>query len=223
MIFLYCDEAGKECVTLKGEQHKYLVKVRRHKEGEQIALRSVKNSKILHTYEITQISPRSLELVLVASQEMEVLPKRKLHIGWCMIDTKSIEKVLASLNEIGVASITFIYCARSQKNFKPDFKRFRRILEASNQQCGRSDFMEFEMCDSLEAFVARHSELKVFDFCETTLKNYDKIETVLIGSEGGFSEAERELLQNRERFRLDTPLVLRSESAAVAVAAKVLL
>ena len=223
MIFLYCDEAGRERVTLKGEQHKYLVKVRRHKEGERIALRSVEESRILHTYEIVQILPRSLELSLVASQEVEVVSKRKLHIGWCIIDTKSIEKVLASLNEIGVAKITFIYCAKSQRNFKPDLKRFRRILQSSNQQCGRSNFMEFELCDSLEEFVVRHPELKVFDFCETTLKNYDAIETVLIGSEGGFSEAERELLQNCEQFRLDTPLVLRSESAAVAVAAKVLL
>jgi 16S rRNA (uracil1498-N3)-methyltransferase len=46
---------------------------------------------------------------------------------------------------------------------------------------------------------------------------------VLIGCEGGFSKEERELLQTQEVFRLNTEMVLRSESAVVAVAAKILL
>lgn len=223
MIFLYSEEASKELITLKGEQHKYLVKVRRHQVGDTLALRHKQNSEILYTYKIISIEPRSLTLELLKSEKQQVVANKRLHIGWCVIDNKSIEKVLASLNEVGVAKITFIYCDRSQKNFKPDIKRFERIVEASNQQCGRSDFMEFDICSSLEAFVEQHPSLKVFDFCENSLSDVAEIETVLIGCEGGFSQNEREMLEAFECFRLDTPLVLRSESAALSVAAKILL
>ncbi|MEO1938944.1 MAG: 16S rRNA (uracil(1498)-N(3))-methyltransferase, partial [Sulfurimonas sp.] len=41
--------------------------------------------------------------------------------------------------------------------------------------------------------------------------------------EGGFAPSEKELLQKQEVFRLKTPMVLRSESAALAVASKILL
>ncbi len=223
MIFLYSDEAGKERLKLRGEEHKYLAKVRRHKMGDTVSLRNPQDSKTLYRYTIEAISARDLILTLQSQEEEEVKPTRRLHLGWCMIDPKSIEKVLPSLNELGVGKISFIYCARSQKNFKPDFKRFNRILKASNQQCGRSDFMEFALFDTLKSFLATYPDVKVFDFCENVLRNESGFRDVLIGCEGGFSKEEKELLASKEVFRLDTPLVLRSESAACAVAAKILL
>ncbi len=63
----------------------------------------------------------------------------------------------------------------------------------------------------------------MFDFCDNILQESSDFETVLIGCEGGFSKDEKELLSSLEVFRLDTPMVLRSESAVVAVASKILL
>ncbi len=223
MIFLYNEDAGKELLKLRGEDHKYLIKVRRHKIGDTLQFRNENNPDTLYTYTITDITPRELFLERVKSEHKEVLPPKKLHIGWCVIDPKSIEKVLASLNEIGVMKISFVYCDRSQKNFKPDLKRLRRILRASNQQCGRSSFMEFAIYNSLEDFLADFPNVKVFDFCENILQNKSGFEDLLIGCEGGFSQTEKELLSQKEVFRLDTPLVLRSESAVCAIAAKMLL
>ncbi len=223
MIFLYNEDAGKELLKLRGEDHKYLIKVRRHQKGDTLHLRSENDPHIFHTYIITDITPRELYLKLQSSEEKAILPPRRLHIGWCMIDPKSIEKVLPSLNEMGVGKISFIYCARSQKNFKPDLKRLHRILRSSNQQCGRSDFMEFAIYNRLEDFLNECPDLKIFDFCDKVLKERSDFEDVLIGCEGGFSKEEKKLLSSKEVFRLDTPLVLRSESAVCAVAAKILL
>ncbi len=223
MIFLYNEDAGKALLKLRGEDHKYLIKVRRHQKGDLLHLRNEDNPDILYTYSITDITPRELFLELQNSEEKRVVPQKYLHIGWCMIDPKSIEKALSSLNEMGVGKISFIYCARSQKNFKPDLKRLHRILKASNQQCGRSSFMEFDIYENLEDFLKEHPDVKVFDFSERILEEKSGFENVLIGCEGGFSLEEKELLSQKEVFRLDTPLVLRSESAACAVAAKILL
>jgi len=74
------------------------------------------------------------------------------------------------LNEIGVGKISFIYCKRSQKNFKPDIDRFMRILQSSSMQCGRTDIISLEIIDSLGEFVARYPECAVLDFCDTVNK-----------------------------------------------------
>jgi len=221
--FLFHDEAGAAQVSLKGEDYKYIVKVRRYGVGDSVALRRPDASGTLYTYRIDTSDGRRADLTLVSQAVLQINAARRLHIGWCVIDPKSVEKVLPQLNEMGVAKITFIACDRSQRQFKPDFERYGRILEASMQQCGRSERMVFETADSLESFIAGNPQTVVLDFCDETLGDAVGIETVLIGCEGGFSEAERTLLASCRTARFDTPLILRSESAAVAAAAKVLL
>lgn len=223
MIYILHDDASKESFTIKGDVHKYLVKVRRHSVGDVIYLRNKLDIKMLHEYEITNVDARSLDVKLLSSKEIQVKAKKGLHIGWCVIDVKSIEKVLPSLSEIGVEKISFIHCDRSQKNFKLDFKRFERILEASMQQCGRSSYIEFDNFKSIKDFISEFPNTKVFDFCERTLDDASEIDTVLIGCEGGFSKDEKEFLSTQDVFRLNTPMVLRSESAVMAIASKILL
>jgi len=223
MVYLFSEYAGAQHLSVKGEDFKYLIKVRRHSVGDKLGFRNSDNIETLHMYKLTAIEPRSAVFELIESKMDEVKAQKELHIGWCMIDNKSVEKVLASLNEIGVKKITFIYCERSQKNFKPDFKRYERILEASNQQCGRTEIMQFSVCANIETFIKENPETKVFDFTERTLECKNAFKTVLIGCEGGFSLKEKLMLANQEIFRLNTPMVLRSESAALAIASKILL
>lgn len=223
MIYLLQDKAGEQELTLKGETHKYLVKVLRHNVGDELHLRAKESIRLLHTYTIKSIDGRTLTLELLHSTINAVQALKELHIAWCVIDIKSIEKVLASLSEIGVSKISFIYCDRSQKNFKLDFKRFERILEASMQQSGRTHFMEFDTYKNIASFVQEFPDTKVFDFSENILEGEANFKRVLLGCEGGFSQAERTFLQTQKVFRLNTPMVLRSESAAMAVASKILL
>ncbi len=223
LIYLLLDEIPSEFLSLKGENFKYLVKVRRHNIGDKISFRSKENRDTLYEYEIISIENRSLELKRISLKEERIEAKKKLHIAWCIIDSKSIEKVLPSLSEIGVEKISFISCERSQKNFKLDIKRFNRILESSMQQCGRSTYIEFDSYKNVSDFIKEYPQTKVFDFTEKTLSDYENIETVLIGCEGGFSNEEKELLKSQDIFRLDTPMVLRSESATMAVASNILL
>lgn len=223
LIYILDDEAGVQTLQIRGDLHKYLIKVRRHKEGDELSFRARQNIEILHNYKLESVEARSAELSLISSKVAEVKSKKSLHIGWCIIDSNSIEKVLPSLCEIGVEKISFIACERSQKNFKLDFKRFERIQEAAMQQCGRSTYIEFDTYKNIKEFIDKFPHANVFDFCENSLQDYSNIKTVLIGCEGGFSSKERELLSSLKRFRLDTPMVLRSESAVLAVASKIVL
>ena len=223
LIYILHENAASRHLTLKGDLHKYLIKVRRHTEGDELSLRNKGDIKTLHRYKITNVDGRSLDLELISSKIEELQATKELHIAWCVIDSKSIEKVLPTLCEIGVSKISFIYCDRSQKNFKLDFKRFERIVEASMQQSGRTSFMKFDTYKNIAAFISEFSDTKVFDFSDNILSGDSDFKRVLIGCEGGFSKDEKELLKAQEVFRLNTPMVLRSESAVIAVASKILL
>ncbi len=223
LIYILNDDAGTDSFSIKGEVHRYLVKARRHDEGDVIHFRNTNDIKTLYKYEVSEVAPRYISFKLLSTSTHEVKSPKSLHVAWCVIDIHSIEKVLASLNEIGVDKISFIYCDRSQHKIKLDFKRFRRIVEASMQQCGRTNMMEFDSFKSIKDFIAKYGDVKVLDFCDNILSGDVEFQRVLIGCEGGFSESEKELFKAENIFRLDTPMVLRSESAAMAIASKILL
>ncbi|MCF6245182.1 MAG: 16S rRNA (uracil(1498)-N(3))-methyltransferase [Sulfurovum sp.] len=222
MLYLFHTHAGQEELTLEGDDHRYIFKVRRHKVEDTLYLRNLKD-ELLYRYFITYIDKQSAQVVLQESLTLEVKASKSLHIGWCMINPKSIEKVLPSLNEMGVEKITFIYCKRSQKSFKLDFKRLEKILLNSSQQSGRSEMMQLEILESLETFLAQNPKSKMLNFSENNFISNTAIDTILVGCEGGFHEDEVALFSPENIVGLDTPLVLKSESAVCAVASKVLL
>ena len=222
MLYLYNSQAGTTSLTLEGDDHRYIFKVRRHKVDDTLYLRNLQDG-LLHRYSITHLDKRSVHLTLQESTTLDVKASQLLHIGWCIIDPKSVEKVLPSLNEMGVDKITFIYCQRSQKSFKLDFKRLEKILLNSSQQSGRSEMMKLEMAEDLESFIEENPDAKMLNFSENNFISKMAIDTIVIGCEGGFHEDEVALFKSDDIIGLDTPLVLKSESAVCAVVAKVLL
>ena len=222
MLYLFHTQAGASQLTLTGDEHRYIFKVRRHKVEDSLYLRNLQDG-LLHRYLITYLDKRSAILDLQESTTLELKAKTSLHIGWCVIDPKNIEKMLPSLNEMGVEKITFIYCKRSQKSFKVDFKRLEKILLNSSQQSGRSEMMQLEMADDLKHFLEKNPQSKMLNFSEDNFISNDSFDTIVIGCEGGFHDEEVALFDKSDIVGFDTPLVLKSESAVCAVASKLLL
>jgi 16S rRNA (uracil1498-N3)-methyltransferase len=222
MQFIYHDQAGDQELILGKEDHNYLIKVRRFKVDDQVYLRALQRTEILYAYTIERVERSKVVLRLQSEEKKQVRAKQSLHLGWCVIDHKSIEKVLPSLNELGVEKISFIYCDRSQQNSKLDIARFERLVRASSQQCGRDNTIVFERVKNLETFLAMNGDAVLVDFSENFLAHSDeKISSIVIGCEGGFSEYERSLTANIQG--LDHALILRSETAAVVATSKLLL
>ncbi len=221
MLYLYNPQAGSSFITLDGEDHRYLFKVRRHKADERIYLRNL-NDDTLYSYHITSIDKHIATLTLQESQLLKIQAKKSLHIGLCVIDPKSIEKALPTLNELGVEQITFIHCDRSQKSFKLDFTRWEKILRTSSQQCGRSNIMKMQTTESLKIFLTQNPQSYLLNFSPYTISQESQINTIVIGCEGGFTSKEIALFETDKIIGLDTPLVLKSESAICAVGSKIL-
>ena len=223
MQFLYHIDAGKESITLEGESYKYLFKVRRLKSGAIVELRNLKDSN-LYFYRVVSVGKKEATLTLISYEEKEVLPSKELTIGWCIIDPKVIEKSIASLNEMGVSKIVFIKCAYSQANFKIKLDRLEKILINSCQQCGRSSLMELSFANSVFDFLKSYPNSYLLDFSKKKIdSSLEEISSIVIGCEGGVSKDERALFSKEKIVGFNTPLILRSESAAFGVASKILL
>lgn len=222
MQFIYHKDAKVQSLEISGELYNYLFRVRRHKVQDILNFRNL-NDNFLYFYKITHIDKKKAILTFVNKEKKIVLPKKYLELIWCIIDPKSIEKSLPLLNEIGVSKITFVYCDKSQKNFNLKLEKLQKILINSSQQCGRSSLMKLEVIDRLDKVIKDSENLIVLDFSKNKVKYLDNIRKVLIGPEGGFSESEKELFKNLKVLGFDTPLILRSQSASIAISAKILL
>ncbi|HHO42537.1 MAG TPA: 16S rRNA (uracil(1498)-N(3))-methyltransferase [Epsilonproteobacteria bacterium] len=220
MQYLYHPQSGSESLVLSGEDHRYLFKARRLRKDQAVVLRNLKDD-ILYTYRIESVDKKEAMLRLEDHKSLIIESKTKLHLGWCIIDPKNIEKTLPMLNEMGVSKITFIKCARSQQNFKLEMARLDRILLASSQQCGRSKPMILETSSSIKEFLQNYPDAYLLNFSTNTELKKGEIQTVIIGCEGGFTAEEIALAKNIIGF--PTPLILRSESAACAICANILL
>lgn len=221
MKFVFYEQAGEGSFELKDELFKYLFRTRRHKEGELLFFRNPSEPSTLYSYKVASISSRQALLELVCSETLEVVASRSLHLLWCIIDPKEIERVFPALCEMGVSKISFIYCERSQRSYKLDMPRLRRLEISAMQQCGRSSFMDLEVLGSLDEAFGLYDEVVAFDFDGKSVPDLSDLKRVLVGCEGGFSSKERELFSKIVSF--DTPLILRSQSAVLAVVSKVLL
>jgi len=222
MQFTYHKNTGDSLLNIEEELHKYLFKVRRHSIEESLFFRNL-DDKNLYQYKVQNISRRKTILELVGFEEKLIEPNKELHIGWCLIDFKSIEKVIASLNELGVTKITFIDCEYSQKQYKINFEKLEKLLINSSQQSGRSSIIELNSCDSLDKFISDNPDSYMFNFSKNNISdNKNDIQTIILGCEGGFSTKEVDTFNQEKIVGIDSHLILRSETAVVTIASKIL-
>ncbi len=223
MQFTYDENCGETSLSIKDDVYRYLIKARRHKIGDEIYFRNLKD-KLLYLYKLVSISKKEASFELISSQEKEVKISKKLHLAWCVIDPKIVEKNISSLNELGVDKITFIYCEYSQKNFKINIEKLEKILINSSSQCGRSDIIKLEICKNLDEFLQNHKDTYILDFSKNNIEDKkEDIQTLLIGCEGGFSSCERDKFDDDKILGFNSNLILRSQTAILSASSKILI
>ncbi len=223
MQFTYEEFCGSDFLEIKDEVYNYLIKARRHKIDDEIYFRNLKDNNI-YLYKINLIDKKKAILNLISAEEKILLNDKKLHLGWCVVDPKTVEKFITSLNEMGVDKITFIYADYSQKNFKINIEKLEKILINSSCQCGRSNIIKLEVCKNLEQFMKENSDVYFLDFSTLCVDDKkDEIKTLVIGCEGGFSQKERDKFNKDFVVGFNSNLILRSETAIISAGAKILL
>lgn len=82
--------------------------------------------------------------------------------------------------------------------------------------------MKFEVFDSLDEYLKSHSDAYLFNFSKKHLCEIDNIDTIVVGTEGGFSNREIELFDENRIVGINSNLILRSETAVTTLAAKLI-
>ena len=223
MQFIYDKNAKNELLKIEDENYNYIVKARRHKLDDILDFRNLEDD-FLYSYKISQIDKKSLFLNLLKKEEKIIENSKKIHLAWCVVDPKTIYENIASLNELGVDKITFVYSDFSQKNFKINFEKLEKILINSSSQCGRSSIVKFDLCKNIDTFIKDNPDTYFLDFSQTSIdsKVLD-IKTLMIGTEGGFSKRERELFNKNFIVGFSSNLILKSQTAIISATSKIIL
>jgi 16S rRNA (uracil1498-N3)-methyltransferase len=223
MQFTYFQEAGKQSLKIDGELYKYLFKIRREKSDKEFAFRNLLDDNI-YFYKVISINRRDAILELVGGEKKVLVPHKALHIGWCIIDPKNIENSIASLNELGVSHITFIRCQYSQKKYKINYEKLTKLLQNSSSQSGRSNIIKLDESNSISQFIKQYPNSYMFNFSSNNINSCkDKIDTIIVGCEGGFSEDELKYFSKDKIVGTRISTILKSETATLGVASAILL
>ncbi len=223
MQFIYHPNASQDLLKIEGELHNYIFKVRRHDKDKELYFRNL-TDHCIYKYEVEFVDKKIATLKLLSSEEKIISANKKLHIGWCKIDFKNIEKVIASLNEIGVDKITFIECEYSQRNQNINFDKLEKLLHNSSSQSGRSDIITLAYAKSLDQFLQEYPDSYMFNFSTNNISSKkDLIETIILGCEGGFSKNEIAKFAPEKIVGIDSNIIQRSETAVITIASKIVL
>mgnify|MGYP001767609600 FL=1 len=223
MQFIYDKNAKNELLKIEDENYNYIVKARRHKLDDILDFRNLEDD-FLYSYKISQIDKKSLFLNLLKKEEKIIENSKKIHLAWCVVDPKTIYENIASLNELGVDKITFVYSDFSQKNFKINFEKLEKILINSSSQCGRSSIIKLDIYKNIDTFIKDNPDTYFLDFSQTSIdsKVLD-IKTLMIGTEGGFSKRERELFNKNFVVGFSSNFILKSQTAIISATSKIIL
>lgn len=223
MQFIYDKNAKNELLKIEDENYNYIVKARRHKLDDILDFRNLEDD-FLYSYKISQIDKKSLSLNLLKKEEKIIENSKKLHLAWCVVDPKTIYENIASLNELGVDKITFVYSDFSQKNFKINFEKLEKILINSSSQCGRSSIIKLDICKNIDTFIKDNPDTYFLDFSKISINSkVSDIKTLMIGTEGGFSKRERELFKENFIVGFSTNIILKSQTAIISATSKIIL
>lgn len=200
-----------------------ITRVLRMRPGEELVLFDGKGTERL--YKIEEIEPKAVHLYRVTDITPKH-PRRKLLLAFSMLKKDKNEWVLQKCTELGVSHFLPMLSDRTEKTGF-DMERAHKIVVEAAEQCGRHDIPQITEPQSLQSIVGEfdaHIPLLVADMGH---EHPDKTEVekllVLIGPEGGWSDAERSYFAERQLAHIGLgDFTLRAETASIAAVQELL-
>lgn len=208
-----------------------LLSVFRMKEGSRFIV--FDGSGVEFLVEILESSKKQI-LCTVKEERGGLRRNKKLTLCFSMIKKENMELVLQKCTELGVTNFVPLTTERTVKTGW-NHERMQKIVREAVEQSGFTDIPEiavepFKLTKIIEKFKKERENLDglcVLDFDGvplSSLKHLISVDTVFVGPEGGWTEAEREVFKknNVKSISLGSN-VLRAETACISVAALFLL
>jgi 16S rRNA (uracil1498-N3)-methyltransferase len=196
-------------------------KVLRFREGQEVVLFDGLQTDRL--YRIAKIDAKEAHLQLVTELE-RIIPQRNVYLLWSLLKRDKNDLAIQKGTELGISNFVPIISERSiRKEFNTS--RAKKIAIEASEQCGRSTIPHVREPLHLEKALEEYQGKVQLMVCQQGTDRIDvDIDKVglLIGPEGGWSSAEKELFEQLQLPHLQiSDFVLRAETAAIAAAALV--
>lgn len=196
-------------------------KVLRFRVGQQVVLfDGVEHDRL---YQITEISGKEAHLELITDYKRQ-LPKKDIYLFWALLKKDKNDWVLQKGTELGVSHFIPMLADRSEKTGF-NIERARKIVIEASEQCGRSDIPNVRDAMHVAKALEQYADKVVLYICEQDSGeaplNSEKL-GVLIGPEGGWSDAEKQLFKDQSIHHLSLhDFTLRAETAAIAAITRI--
>lgn len=212
-------------IELDSQAAQHLVKVLRMKEGDKVRL--FDGSGAFFPAELIQTSKKSV-LVETQSKELSVSESPlATHIGQVMSRGDRMDYAIQKSTEMGVNQITPLTSERCEVKLNSErsdkrVKHWQQVAISAAEQCGRATVPVINpvmpmadwvnSCEGL-SLVLHHRDTQQL----SSLPKPDSV-NILIGPEGGLSEQEIQLAQDKDFISTTLgPRVMRTETAPVTV------
>ncbi|NBV76942.1 16S rRNA (uracil(1498)-N(3))-methyltransferase [bacterium] len=218
-FFVAEDVLGNDVELLDESVVHQISRVLRMKVGERVALCDGRGTDAVS--EIIAMDKKSVS-VRVLERIPTWVPQKKVHVFLAPIRKERFEWALEKCTELGVARVTPLITERSERGIVKR-ERAEVIMKEAAEQCGRGDVPIFGEPVELETLSGEYFVLDMGGVVLEQSAQKNKEIRLLIGPEGGWTEAEREFFKSKnwQSFSLG-PTTLRAETAAVAACARVL-
>jgi len=236
-FFIPTEQISANTVILKGTDRHHLLNVMRRDIGSKITVLDGKGAEYVAV--IKEIGPDSVVGEIVATVARAAEPRLKIRLAQSLPKADKFELLLQKNTEIGVGIFQPVLTERSTIKLDPGAaqkkeERWRKIIQEAAEQSGRQVIPQLEPVRNWpEVLAALPNGLCLIPWegeQEASLKKilantpeFPELVTILIGPEGGFSQAE--VNQARERGAIPVtlgPRILRTETAGLVVATALL-
>ena len=206
---------------LSKEHTHYLVNVMRLKRGSNVNFFN-KNGEWLS--EIVFLDRDRVEVKFLNKIKEPLIPTN-IELAICLVKKTSMEIILQKATELGVAKITPIISERPEVK-DLNIERARKIVIEATEQSNQLNIPDIQEPKKLKNFINSLNNDAGLFFADINTekkidkKNIEKYKTisVLVGPEGDFSPAEREIILAKDNtipFSLSKN-ILRTETAAIS-------
>lgn len=225
--YFFVDKTAKvgEFITIEGQEHIHISKVLRLSIGDEIVC--LPNDESALNASITEINKKTTTIKVESIEHPQQETSTHLTVYVAMPKGDKFEFLITKLTEIGVKRI--IPFASEYSIAKPLDKteRYLTIAREACKQCRRTKIIDVgspitfdNLLEQIKDYdkVIFASELEQSNNLSSVALNDAKKVAVIIGSEGGFSQAEASKIQEAGALSITLgPRILRAETAGLVV------
>ncbi len=224
-------------IRLDADEAHHLSRVLRLSEGDRVFVFDGEGNE--WECEIARVGKREADLTILYQLSNEVESPLRLTLAQALVKGDKFDWIVQKATELGVTRIVPLITDHSdikrvEERAEQKLERWRRISLEALKQCGRRRLVEIVEPRSFTKFCEAESDAKtVLFFSERTAtggwgeyywlwsgSSPPSSLTLMVGPEGGWSQAELELAEKYMFVKLSLgPRILRTETAGLVAAA----